>query len=329
MKKTLKSTRFWTILSSMLLISSFWLVVYALPDDPEGSNQQSLQQNTNVDDTVDGGWGRGNRWGSRGGYSCQWSIPAHAIDNNSNRPINSNQQTRRCTDSKSQSACTFRCVNGYQCSADGLSCVQTPWATPWSTEVAKIFEKYKNSKKNSPELQKEEWDEIMDKLQNLIIPPHAIMAFNAADWKCPEWWTRFTAADGRFLRWATSNIWKLGWNNNNLVLIKAENLPAHSHYIRYWNTRDDYWDNANRRAVVVDWNTKKFPRDPEKSSNHGMVETDSYSIHDVSTAPIWKDWCDNCGLESNRTNPGGTAKNLELDVTNAYVNVVYCEKLPL
>ena len=311
MKKTFKSKNFWTVLSCALILSSLGMLVYAAA---ENERFQYYVQ--------DEGWGWG--WGPAPTYHCT-ALPSNAIDNNSNRPINANQQTRRCTDTKSQSPCTFRCVNGYQCSNDRNSCVQTQWATPWPTSVWLIFTHFKKDSNGgvNSELTVEEWNAIMDKLQDLIIPPHAVMAFNSSD-GCPAWWTGFTVANGRFLRGATSNIWDTWWNISNEVVIQAKNLPAHSHFIRYWDSGRKYWDNANHRAVVVDWSNGDYPRSPGNSSNHGLTQWDSFSYYDVSTAPVWKEW-----QNSSSTSLGGrVALNEWLNVTNAYVNVVFCEKLP-
>lgn len=154
----------------------------------------------------------------------------------------------------------------------------------------------------------EDWDVLMEKLKYEAIPKWAIMAFNLSE--CPEWWTRYNNANGKMIRGLEFNQTPGSNWGSNQVTLETNNLPQHQHYIRYWNTRSAYWDNANTRAVVVDWDNAKFPWNPEDSRNHGMHQTDSLSYYDVKTAPNWPYW--------NTPNP--------INITNLYVALLICQK---
>ena len=45
------------------------------------------------------------------------------------------------------------------------------------------------------------------------VPRWAILAFDRTD-GCPEWWIRYSQADGRFLMGASSGIWATWWQNS-------------------------------------------------------------------------------------------------------------------
>lgn len=77
---------------------------------------------------------------------------------------------------------------------------------------------------------------------NNLIPAWAIMAFNLAS--CPAWWSEYTAARGRFLRWIdsswTNDVVRIAWN------IQADDFKSHNHTVTdNWNSITIYdinWD---------------------------------------------------------------------------------------
>lgn len=151
------------------------------------------------------------------------------------------------------------------------------------------------------------WNSLMENLDSQTVPQGAIVAFVGRT-ICPDGWTRYSDADGRFLMWASSSIWSKWWTNS--IALVESNLPSHSHYIRYGWSADDYWDNANRRAVVVDWSTNKYPW-----SNNGTKTaidwntTENIWRYTVSTSSVWNwyYWS-------------------SIDITNPYVKVLFCKK---
>ena len=146
----------------------------------------------------------------------------------------------------------------------------------------------------------EKWNEFTNDLDKLI-PEGAIVAF-ALD-NCPNGWTPYTWANGRFLMGASSDIWGFWWKDN--IKLSANQLPPHQHKIKYRN-RDKFGDDANRRSVVVDRNSEEAPEGVYLGAGNNWTEKNF-----VQTASFWNNrwtWQD------------------PVNITNSYVKVRFCVK---
>ena len=125
-----------------------------------------------------------------------------------------------------------------------LCCGLLVWGTGkyLKTDWTPDFQKLKSTN-NGNQLTAEMRDELMDGLSKMQqgqgssqtfnqehtkwdIPKGAIMAFNLSS--CPEWWSRFAEADGRFIMGSNSNI--KGKGGNSSIMMETNQLADHSHY---------------------------------------------------------------------------------------------------
>lgn len=112
-------------------------------------------------------------------------------------------------------------------------------------------------------LSAENWDKLMDDLQEWTVPEWAVMAF---EWSCPEWWNPYTPAEGRFILWAGGSYSAESFWWNEEISLKESQLPSHYHYIArvtdYQNTNTEWaCGNAPANAAYYlstssrcDWN---------------------------------------------------------------------------
>ena len=147
------------------------------------------------------------------------------------------------------------------------------------------------------------WNQLMGDLDNLIpnlIPDGAVMAFLTDS--CPDGWTPFTAANGRFLMWASSKIGSWWWRNN--ITLTINELPKHSHGLQYWLFNGFAGWTAWNRPVIMNWDWK-WPGlnnvDYDNGNNYGSTNKIWYK-----TEPIWG--------------------NSPIDIQNPYIKVRYCIK---
>jgi hypothetical protein len=103
-------------------------------------------------------------------------------------------------------------------------------------------------------------------------------------------------------------------------------LPNHQHFLRYGG-KSDYWDDANTRSVVVDWDTARLPWDPEdqnKRPGFTPVKIPAYSFYDVKTSPNWKGWGD--WTYQDASGEEYTTEQKEIDISDPCIFVIYCIK---
>lgn len=102
--------------------------------------------------------------------------------------------------------------------------------------------------------------ELKTKLDDpaLNIPSWAVMPFA---WRsiCPEWWSYYWSANGKFIMGTSENsadakkpigsptVW---WRSD--VTLTINEMPNHTHHIKF-RMEDDFWDNSSDRWTVVDW----------------------------------------------------------------------------
>jgi len=170
------------------------------------------------------------------------------------------------------------------------------------------------------------WNAIIDSLNGLVIPQWAIMAFTGA---CPQWWTGYDAANGRFLLWAKSNFGGTDWSFTTTLTLNQ--LPPHSHYIEdtvileepkyYWFDNNYYsWylrDDNNRPWVGWQWNSQLAGNTKPLTI---IRKTSSY-IDNKGGGPKfgaikWEDYGNGLSYTQEK-----------VDITNPYIKVRYCVKL--
>lgn len=175
------------------------------------------------------------------------------------------------------------------------------------------------STKNGNKLTAEMWDNLMDGLskmqQNwasnttpwLEIPKGAVMAFNLET--CPQWWSRFTEADGRFIMGSNSNI--KGKGGHERINLSIDQLPSHKFYLFADQTTRDRWydrpraNNYNHKNCTVAWEN-----DHDKGDDNY-----SYTMA-VSTQ------CQQPSVGVTNTLWGGES----IDIQNPYIRLLYCQK---
>ncbi len=146
-----------------------------------------------------------------------------------------------------------------------------------------------------------DWNNLMGDLDNLV-PDGTVLAFLSD--KCPTGWNDFTIAnDWRFLMWADSDIGNRWWKSS--ITLSVSQIPAHSHYIRFWKSVNKYWDDANWRPVAVDWD----------SGEHPISDTGTwYSLFDIAATGSWINT-----VKTQRVWSGSP-----IDILNPYVKIHYC-----
>lgn len=246
--------------------------------------------------------------------ACWWSKPDNSTANSSDKPeIDKSPWNFQASWT---TPCSYHCNDGYEYNSSTKTCDEK--------EETCFFCQFKTNVINNI-LSWGVWDRLMDELDRLFkvdwsnviietIPSWAIMAFNLTE--CPEWWTRFDMADGRFLMWVnpatdtllggTGQYWgNVGTpSNKNQVVLGINHLPSHSHQLKYRNENNFawMWGSEVDRWVIVDRDSEDLPDGVRRSSN-GWDSTTTYIIE---TSSIWR--------------------NDSFDITNAHVKVLYCIK---
>lgn len=137
-------------------------------------------------------------------------------------------------------------------------------------------------------LTSQNWNNLMDSLNEYTVPQWAVMAFNLP--KCPDWWTRFTDAEGRFIMGDSTNSKRKWWNFT--IRLWVSQLPKHRFPIRIWWRGNDGENKAGN--VIRIWDSKPGPRGENK-------ETTAYTDYVGNWDPI--------------------------DITNPYITLLYCQKM--
>lgn len=155
---------------------------------------------------------------------------------------------------------------------------------------------------NKNRLNAEMRDQLMDglsKMQEKIpttngetIPAGAVMAFNLSS--CPDGWSPFTEANGRFIMGSQGSLGEKGGNRN--ISLTVNQLPSHYFYIF-----------AGKGSPANLWDFKEA-----SASNQGNVG-DNYTMESSIHTP-------NAG----RTNT--VWKGDSIDITNPYIKLLYCVK---
>ena len=199
-----------------------------------------------------------------------------------------------------------------------LCCGLLVWGTGkyLKTDWTPDFQKLKSTN-NGNQLTAEMRDELMDGLSKMQqgqgssqtfnqehtkwdIPKGAIMAFNLSS--CPEWWSRFTEADGRFIMGSSSKGERGG---SSSITLSTDQLPPHRHYIAggfHIGTKNRSIDDQNgtissySKTSKNDRNDRYALRTTQKpgEANEGLT----------STVGKW--------------NP--------INIQNPYIKLLYCQK---
>lgn len=182
-------------------------------------------------------------------------------------------------------------------------------------------------------LDEDEWNTLMEKLKYEAIPSWAIMAF-AGKTTCPEWWSKYDAADGRFLMWGTWSYGTKWWSNS--VTLNREQIPPHSHVYkdtiwsesqgtfedknRWWSNFKDHssyffwWENDVMGDIV--WSNQSDGDNRPVYWYRATMANICSENKDSSKFLTSFDRLQECKLYG--TNP--------VDITNAYVKVLFCKK---
>ena len=179
---------------------------------------------------------------------------------------------------------------------------------------------------NNNQLTAENWDALVTEVENLKnqisrkiqsketdgneeIPSGAVIAFDSEN--CPEWWTRFANADGRFIMGTApststfgrekKNIWIKGGNDS--IKLTIGQLPPHYFYIAWGNNgaSNGIWDRKEQYVSDYVWN------------NVDGDDNRSYRLAPTTNTP-------NAG----RTNTLWNGNSI--DITNPYIKLLYCKK---
>lgn len=199
-----------------------------------------------------------------------------------------------------------------------LCCGLLVWGTGkyLKTDWTPDFQKLKSTN-NGNQLTAEMRDELMDGLSKMQqgqgssqtfnqehtkwgIPKGAIMAFNLSS--CPEWWSRFAEADGRFIMGSSSKGERGG---SSSITLSTDQLPPHRHYIAggfHIGTKNRSIDDQNgtissySKTSKNDRNDRYALRTTQKpgEANEGLT----------STVGKW--------------NP--------INIQNPYIKLLYCQK---
>ena len=187
---------------------------------------------------------------------------------------------------------------------------------------------------NNNQLTAENWDALVTEVENLKnqisrkaqsketdanegIPSGAVIAFDSEN--CPEWWTRFANADGRFIMGTApststfgrekKNIWIKGGNDS--IKLTISQLPPHSFHTfveHYW--RNDSIDKNERYNLRLNSNSHAIVENYHKDGNDNY----SYTIAAVN-------WGSPTFGKTNTLWSGNS-----IDITNPYIKLLYCKK---
>lgn len=187
---------------------------------------------------------------------------------------------------------------------------------------------------NNNQLTAENWDALVTEVENLKnqisrkiqsketdaiegIPSGAVIAFDSEN--CPEWWTRFANADGRFIMGTApststfgrekKNIWIKGGNDS--IKLTISQLPPHKFHLfadevgrdrgfdRGWAQNEEH----KNRSVI--WENDHDTGDDNYSYTMA-VSTDNRTPSVWVTNTLWN--------------------GNSIDITNPYIKLLYCKK---
>ena len=210
-----------------------------------------------------------------------------------------------------------------------LCCGLLVWGTGkyLKTDWTPDFQKLKSTN-NGNQLTAEMRDELMDGLSKMQqgqgssqafdpkyakwdIPKGAIMAFNLSS--CPEWWSRFAEADGRFIMGSNSNIRGKGGNSD--ITLSINQLPAHSFYTVMERDllRGMSWEYWWARDGKRDWSIN--------SESKGEKRDDWNEWYSLEMTK-WR----NKQTEANAGKTNTIWNGQSINIQNPYIKLLYCQK---
>lgn len=155
-------------------------------------------------------------------------------------------------------------------------------------------------------LTSQNWNNLMDSLNEYTVPQWAVMAFNSET--CPDWWKEFTDAQGRFILGRQRYSYEFGKTGGAAkILLSEAQLPSHSHYII---AEDEVGNN-------------RFRDNPTKFKN--------WSLAELWNSDVW-DNNDQYDLAASEK-PAIYAKTSSawgwayVNIMNPYIALLYCEKM--
>ena len=189
-------------------------------------------------------------------------------------------------------------------------------------------------------LTSQNWNNLMDSLNEYTVPQWAVMAFNLE--KCPDWWTRFAEADGRFImggdrlsdhtyetiwdckpgyeiiyrNWSRTICESTAKGGNNEINLTINQLPPHSFYtviergLYAKNTQWNYDWPSNKKNWWVNSHSR-WERNGDGNERYS-IEVTNWKTIDVQ-ANAWK----------TNTLWYGEAINIQ----NPYIKLLYCQKM--
>ena len=123
-----------------------------------------------------------------------------------------------------------------------------------------------------------EWNQLMNDLDNLI-PEWTVMAFLTDE--CPVGWDPLPQSDWRFLMWTLGqDFWYTGWATNNQISLSTNQLPSHTHLIKF-TAEGKFWDASDDRMVPVDYYTNHWPKWWDNNAHW----TNDHKTHQSSPSP--------------------------------------------
>ena len=199
-----------------------------------------------------------------------------------------------------------------------LCCGLLVWGTGkyLKTDWTPDFQKLKSTN-NGNQLTAEMRDELMDGLSKMQqgqgssqkfdpehaewdIPKGAIMAFNLSF--CPEWWSRFTEADGRFIMGSSSKGERGG---SSSITLSTDQLPPHRHYIAggfHIGTKNRSKNDQN--GTISSYSTTKYD---DKNDRYALRTTQKLG-------------------EANEGLTSTVGKWNPINIQNPYIKLLYCQK---
>lgn len=200
-----------------------------------------------------------------------------------------------------------------------LCCGLLVWGTGkyFKADWTPDFQKLKSTN-NGNQLTAEMRDDLMDGLSEIQqwqgssqptttvmdVPKGAVMAFNLSS--CPQWWSRFAEADGRFIMGSNSNI--KGKGGNSEINISISQLPPHYFYITHGSKWNSWLDENPERTVAWMWDwTAKLGHSTKKDTYYYLL-----------WAERWKT------ANAGRTNTIWNGQSI--DIQNPYIKLLYCQK---
>ena len=132
------------------------------------------------------------------------------------------------------------------------------------------------------------------------IPKGAIMAFNLST--CPQWWSRFAEADGRFIMGSSSKGERGG---SSSITLSTDQLPPHRHYIAggfHSDTKDRSVNDRN--GTISSYSATDF-----KDAN------DRYALRTTKKPG-----------EANQWLTSTVGKWNPINIQNPYIKLLYCQK---